>query len=95
MAADKNSNSMSPLSEQKYRETEQLHTDLYLFERNLEAERLVVVRVQRTLLDGRFLLANSLAVQNERQLNVRIYIHTTHCSRGALTSTLDLLAVGP
>ena len=46
---------------------------LDLFERHLEWERLVVVRVQRALLDGRLLLFDSLSVHQQRQLHVRIY----------------------
>ena len=53
---------------------------LYLFERNFERERLVVVRIQRALLDGRLLLLDSLAVHQQRQLHVRIYTHNQKLS---------------
>ena len=56
------------------------YTNLYLFKRNFEAERFVVVRIQRTLLDGRLLLANPLPVQHQRQLHVRVYNHSVNAT---------------
>ena len=49
----------------------QLHL-LHLLERYLEREALVIVRIQRALLDRRFLLFHTLAVHHEHDLHVRI-----------------------
>ena len=46
---------------------------LHLFQRDLKAEGLVVVGVQRVLLHGRLLLLQTLAVLQQVDLHVRIW----------------------
>jgi len=53
-------------------DTRQLSTNLNLFEGNLKRKRLVEVGVQCAFLHRRFLLFDTLSVQHQRQLNVRI-----------------------